>query len=193
MNAGEVERLSKRQIIMKTSMGSSDTTLRNEELKGFAQLYSAALMRYFRKRGCQKATVDDLVQDVFARLAGRGAATKIKNPEAYLMQTASSVWKDFLRKRQTHSYVDHVEYEDRTHAVQDVSPENIYQGKENIHLLLAVLNKLPTRTRQVFILCRIEGMKHKHVARRLGISVSTVEKHMVKAIAYLTRCFGNEL
>ena len=159
----------------------------------FARLYSIALLRYFRKRGCQKATVDDLVQEVFTRLAGRASGNKIQNPEAYLMQTASSVWKDFLRKRQTHFHVNHVEYEEKIHAVQDLSPEKIYEDKEKINQLISVLNELPTRTRQVFVLCRIEGMKHKLVAKRLEVSVSSVEKHMVKAITHLTQCFGGEL
>jgi len=172
---------------------SSAKNVSTEELNDFVRLYSVALTRYFKKRGCQSATVDDLVQDVFIRLAGRVSGGEIKNPEAYLMQTASSVWKDFLRKRKTHAYVQHVEYDEKAHAVQDFSPEQIYQEKEKIDRLIVVLNELPTRTRQVFVLCRLEGMKQRLVANRLGVSVSSIEKHMVKAIAHLTQCFGDEI
>ena len=42
-------------------------------LDDFARQYRPALTRYFRKRAAQKADVDDLVQEVFARLAVRGA------------------------------------------------------------------------------------------------------------------------
>lgn len=176
-------------------MSAPNTTLKKginpELLEKFVQLYSVALMRYFKKRGCQNATVDDLVQDVFIRLAARTSGQEIQNPEAYLMQTASSVWKDFLRKRKTHAFIHHVEYDDGAHAIKDFSPEEIYQDKEKIAQLIDVLNKLPIRTKQVFILCRLEGMKQKTVAVRLGVSVSSIEKHMVKAIAHLTRHFGN--
>lgn len=177
---------------MRMSADTSEKILSTEKLAEFVRLYSGALMRYFKKRGCQNATTDDLVQDVFTRLAGRTSENEIENPEAYLMQTASSVWKDFLRKRQTHFSASHIEYEEKDHAIADFSPEHIYEGKEDIGRLLEGLNQLPTRTRYVFVLCRIEGMKQKHVAKRLGISVSSVEKHMVKAIMYLTQCFGNE-
>lgn len=177
---------------MRTSIDTSGRELSAAQLDQFVRLYSVALMRYFRKRGCQNATIDDLVQDVFTRLAGRASGGKIKNPEAYLMQTASNVWRDFLRKRQTHAYSTHVEYEEQDHAIADFSPEHIYEDKENIARLLDVLNELPVRTRHVFVLCRMEGMQQKLVARRLSISVSSVEKHMVKAIAYLTQNFGDE-
>ena len=52
--------------------------------------------------------------------------------------------------------------------------------------LLDALEELPPRTRQVFVLCRIEGMRQKGVAKRLGVSVSAIEKHMIKAIAHLS-------
>ena len=177
---------------MKTSLGSSENELSVEQVENFARLYSVALTRYFRKRGCQNATVDDLVQDVFVRLAKRTSGGEILNPEAYIMQTASSVWRDFLRKRQTHSYASHVEYDESSHAIEDFTPEDFYEGDEALTRLLSVLNELPKRTRQVFVLCRIEGMKQKVVAKRLDVSVSSIEKHMVKAVTHLTRCFGNE-
>lgn len=175
---------------MKVSINKLNSSLSSEQLEDLVRLYSVPLMRYFKKRGCQKATVDDLVQDVFARLSGRASGGEIENPEAYIMKSASGVWKDFLRKRQTHFYAKHVEYDDNSHALKDFSPEHIYECKETIERLLVILNELPERTRNVFVLCRIEGMKQKVVAKRLGISVSSVEKHVVKAIITLTNCLG---
>lgn len=170
----------------------SASRLRQDQLDDFARRYGLALSRYFRKRGCQEATVDDLVQEVFTRLAGRASGAAIENAEAYLMRTASSVWRDFLRKRQSRSHASHIEYDDDTHALEDFSAEHVYESKETIHQVLAVLNELPVRTRQAFVLCRIEGMKQKAVAKRLGVSVSSVEKHMVKAIAHLADRFGDK-
>jgi RNA polymerase sigma-70 factor (ECF subfamily) len=58
--------------------------------------------------------------------------------------------------------------------------------------VFAVLQQMPTRTRQVFVLCRVEGLRQKAVAQRLGVSVSSIEKHMIKAIAYLARNLGRK-
>ena len=59
------------------------------QLEVLASQYGVALSKYFGRRGCNQADIDDLIQNVFTRLAGRRATTLIENPEAYLMTTAS--------------------------------------------------------------------------------------------------------
>ena len=53
----------------------------------------------------------------------------------------------------------------------------------------ALLNKaiahLPEKCRQVFILSRMEGMKHEEIATQLNISVNTVQNHIVTALRKL--------
>jgi RNA polymerase sigma-70 factor (ECF subfamily) len=49
-----------------------------------------------------------------------------------------------------------------------------------------VLLRMPERTRTVFILRRLEGQRFQDIAVHLGISVSAVEKHMVRAIQQLS-------
>ncbi|MCB1674664.1 MAG: helix-turn-helix domain-containing protein [Halioglobus sp.] len=44
---------------------------------------------------------------------------------------------------------------------------------------------LPAQCQRVFLLKRVYGYSHKEIARELGISISTVEKH---AAAGLKRC-----
>jgi len=41
------------------------------------------------------------------------------------------------------------------------------------------------RSRVVFVLRRLEGLKYRDIAAQLNISVSAVEKHMERAIAHL--------
>ena len=155
-------------------------------LDALARKYRPALSRYFGKRLRQRADVEDLVQEVLVRLAVRGNSRSIEQPESYLMRTATNVWRDYLRKRKTHASDAHEEYQEEHQIREDNDPVNVLQGRESIEALLAALEELPKRTRQVFVLCRIEGMLQKGVAARLGVSVSAVEKHMIKAIAHMT-------
>jgi RNA polymerase sigma-70 factor (ECF subfamily) len=46
------------------------------------------------------------------------------------------------------------------------------------------------RTRDVFLLVRLENMKQAEIAARLGISVSAVEKHLAKALAQVARAMN---
>ena len=50
-----------------------------------------------------------------------------------------------------------------------------------LHQVMQVIAELPPRCREVFILCRIDGLDHQQVVERLGISKSTVVSQMVKA------------
>lgn len=130
------------------------------------------------------------MQDVYARLAGRAGRSEIKNPEAYLMQTASSVWTDALRKKQSRSDQFHVQFEDSTHSPEGFSPECVLESKDELKRFLSALEELPARTRQIYLLCRMDGMKRRDVARRLGISESAVDRHLMKAVKMIDKVFG---
>lgn len=160
-------------------------------LDELARRYRSALVRYFQKRIRETADVEDLVQDVFARVARRADGEDIRNPEAYLMNAAANVWRDFLRRRATHAHNAHDVYDDDRHGQAAFSPERVLEGRQSVDVVLRVIDEMPKRTREVFVLCRIEGMKHRHVARRLGISISAVEKSMMRAIAHLADRLGD--
>jgi len=161
------------------------TLTESERLDVLSRKYRPALSRYFGKRLYQQADVEDLVQEVLLRLAVRGNGSNIEQPEAYLMRTATNVWRDFLRKKRTHAQDFHDEFLEERHPNAELGPDHVLTAKESVEVVLAALNELPERTQQIFILCRVEGLRQKRVANRLNISVSAVEKHMMKAIAHL--------
>ncbi|MCE2461887.1 MAG: sigma-70 family RNA polymerase sigma factor [Pseudomonadales bacterium] len=160
-----------------------------ERLESLAREFRPALRRYFGRRARQRADVDDLVQDVLVRLAVRGDCGSIDQPEAYLMRTATNVWRDHLRKKETHAEEGHEEYTEGR-LFEDHGPDDEVVGIQSVAAVLTALDQLPDRTRQVFVLCRVEGIRQKNVAKRLGVSVSAVEKHMIRAIAHLASRLG---
>ena len=158
----------------------------------FGARYQIVLVRYFERRGAAKALSEDLVQDVFVRLAQRSEGEPLENAEAYLMQTASSVWMDHHRRRKRRGEDKHVEYVEAQHAPEYFSTQRVVEGREAVRRLIDVLNELPERTRQTYVLCRIDGMKRKEVAKRFGVSVSAIEKHLMKASLRIGQAFGDE-
>jgi RNA polymerase sigma-70 factor (ECF subfamily) len=72
------------------------------------------------------------------------------------------------------------------HASEEIDPERVLCGKEELRAATTALLSLPERTRTVFILRRLEGYRYRDIAAHLGISVSAVEKHMVRAIHHLS-------
>ena len=62
------------------------------------------------------------------------------------------------------------------------SPEQHASSSEDLRALLQVVNQLPPKCRKVLLLRMLEGLSQKEIAARLGIAVSTVEKHLAKAL-----------
>lgn len=142
----------------------------------------ASLLAWFRRRIDDQHEAEDLVQESFLRVAQRGDADSLQHLEGYIYRTATSVLTDRHRRRAVRHADDHVPLDSAPLAANDDGPHRSLVGRRALAQVAAALDKLPERTRTVFILRRMEGLRHKDIALRLGISVSAVEKHMVRAI-----------
>jgi RNA polymerase sigma-70 factor (ECF subfamily) len=152
--------------------------------------YRSVLQRYFLRRGLPQSDVEDLVQDVFVRLSRRKGLSGMASVEGYLFETAASVAIDYWRGARRRGSLLREPYDEARHAIEDFGPDRILAGREALGTVVEGLLELPERTRNVFILARLEQLRHAEIARRLGISVSAVEKHLIKAFAHLAKCVG---
>lgn len=165
---------------------SGDDQSARATLAGQAEPVRRWLTSFFRRRSPVEADIEDLVQEVFARIVARDSEQPIDNLNGYVMRTASSVMADNLRRRSTRRAMFHVSYDPELHdGDEEIDPERVLSGKEELDAATAALLSLPERTRTIFVLCRLEGYRHRDIAQHLGISVSAVEKHMVRAIQHL--------
>lgn len=156
-------------------------------VSALSEQFRAALSRYFYRRRVPERDIEDAVQEVFVRLTRRQGLADMTNVSGYLFETAASVVIDYQRRQQVRSSHAHEQYEDRVHAIADHGSDVVIEGEQSIELLLAALRELPERSRNAFLLVRLEHMPYAEVAARLGISVSAVEKHVLKAMAHLLR------
>lgn len=113
-------------------------------------------------------------------------AAAIGDVRAYLFEIALSVLIDRGRRDKAHHKAAHQSFDPENHVAEDFASDRIHLGKETLSRAMAALVELPQRTQTIFVLRRLEGMKYSDIARRLGISVSAVEKQMVRAMSYLT-------
>jgi RNA polymerase sigma factor (sigma-70 family) len=155
-----------------------------------SRLLRGALARFFR-RHVNSDEADDLVQDVFLRIVRRGGTADIEHLDGYIFQTASNVLRDRVRRRRASLADRHVPFDLDRHDVAELGPERGLLGREGLKAAGLVLLELPERTRRVFILRRLEGLTYSEIGRRLGVSVSAVEKHMQRAIRHLAARTGD--
>ena len=159
-------------------------------LERWAREYRLPLLKFFQKRAPAGADADDLVQDVFTRLARRADLKTIERIEGYLFQTAASVLADRFRRNARRNADAHESFDEDVHGETGITPECVLLGRQSVEAVIAALYELPERTRTVFALYHFDGVRQAEIAARLGVETRTVERHMAKATTHLLRCLG---
>jgi RNA polymerase sigma factor (sigma-70 family) len=174
-------------------MSSPESTARQRRLGQFARRYYAPLVSFFRRRTRHSADVDDLVQQVFLRLSQHPHVDAIKNPDAYIFQTAANALTDHVRRNVARRRIfDDTGTHEPVEWCSDVSPDRVLQGGESVAQLVAALRTLPERSRDVFMLRCFEGLRYAEIARLQGISVRACESHFAKALARVGHFLGRD-
>jgi RNA polymerase sigma-70 factor (ECF subfamily) len=135
-----------------------------------------------RTRGRDDA--EDLLHAAFIRLERYRAKHAVANPAAFLVQTAVNIGID--RHRHDRFLADATTDTD-VFDVPDESPtqDEVIDGRARLERVKAGLVRLSPRTRDIFLMHRLDGVKYREIALRLGVSQSTVEKHIAKAALFL--------
>jgi RNA polymerase sigma-70 factor (ECF subfamily) len=146
-----------------------------------------ALVAFFQRRCRNVAEAEDLAQDVVLRALTHADALTPAKASSYVFRIALNRWRDRGRRLMTRGVC--VAWDDKA-ALQisdGFSPERVAQAEQELEHVICALQTLGERTRDVLVLCRIEQMKQSDIAREMGISVSAVEKHLVRAADHLAR------
>ena len=127
---------------------------------------------------------EDLLHSAFVRLAEYRERASVVNPAAFLVRTAANLAVDERRRRARRETVTDVA---ELLEIADEQPlqSEVLAARERLQRVMAGLESLGPRTREIFLMHRIEGLKYREIADRLGVTVSAVEKHIAKATLYL--------
>ena len=151
---------------------------------GLLQAYNEhqeALLGYIRKRCSDDAEAEDLLQDLYIKLSDQSEQSEIKYPKAYLYRMANNLAIDFQRRR---ARIVDADPEVAFEQVDEASPEKQLVQEQKLAIVIAAVNELPEKTRQVFKMQRLEQRDKADVAATMGISVNMVEKHLRRAIQH---------
>lgn len=166
-----------------TQAGQS-TTQGAEAREEFIQLLPAVRQFFVRRAGINEA--DDLTQEVFARLARVPDELPVRHAAAYVFQVAAHVIMDRRRRDIRRHSGAHVSIEEiSTHPVEVSSPESILVHRDLLRRIAGIIDELPARVGDAFVLHRFEDMTYESIARRQGCSVSSVEKYIARATKHI--------
>lgn len=135
---------------------------------------------------CPEAAAD-ILQDAFFRLTQFESEKKINNPRAFLYKVVGNLAIDYQRKqtREQDRYANEEELQD--HADSSPHIERQLYSQQRLLYLRQAVGELPPRCREVFILHKFKHYPYSQIMRELGISESTVLKHIVKAMEHCRR------
>lgn len=164
------------------------------EKSAFSQMYIVYYPKLFNfvSMYLPHEEVKDLVQDIFIDLLDIDMA-HIKRFDSYLFTLTKNRCLDWLKhnacvQRYESRCKNEYEIQLETLAAFDGFDEAIDEAEHQewlTKMVMRQMNELPDRCREIFEMCKLQGLRYAEVAEQLGISVNTVECQMGIALKKL--------
>ena len=144
--------------------------------------HESFLRRFLTRFLSRPQDIEDVVQDAYLKARCAEEKQVINSPKAFLFRIARNEALKELRKK-SRRITDYIEdLSNRELASEAASVEEQVAASERMAVFCQAAASLPTQCRRAFLLRKVYGFSHKEIAERLGISMSTVEKHMAKGL-----------
>lgn len=169
-----------------TTVASAETSF----LLNIYLCYSEALGRFLSSRRLNRQEVEDVTQESYLRICALEDPRALDNPRAFLFATAANLAVDLQRKQsvQRRGLNRHYNDSDVITEIESIAslaptPEAVVSDRERLRILEQCIRNLPPKRRMAFVLHRFQGYPYRRIAAVMGISVATVEKHIMRALA----------
>jgi RNA polymerase sigma-70 factor (ECF subfamily) len=141
--------------------------------------FSLQLRQFIRFRVRDDSQADDILQDVFAKIHARIDTLRDTNRiQPWVHQIARNAIADHFRSRKP--------VEQTPESLEAPEADPIELGlEEGLTCLQSMIRRLPSHYRKVIELSEIDGLSHRHIAARLGLTVSGVKSRVQRGRALL--------
>lgn len=140
--------------------------------------YFIQLVDYIHAIIHHRQASEDIAEDIFINIwQNRDTLQTINSIPYYLYAAAKNRAINYLTRNKNNKYVNLDQVAEEM-FISFSTPENHISGKEDLHIVMTAINKLPAKCRSIFRLVKEEGMSYKEVAGILEISQKTVENQM---------------
>lgn len=132
-----------------------------------------------------KSTQDaeEIVQDTFVKIWEKRLRFREEYTfESYLFKIAKNSFLNYNRKK-VNTRIFHEQYGLLLDIKQNTT-EDYLIFKETQEIIDSIIQEMPPKRREIFILQKVEGLSRKEIAEKLDISVITVDSHLLKANAH---------
>ena len=136
--------------------------------------------------------IDDIAQETFVRAFLAEQKGEIQHPKAYIYRVARNLAFETLSKKSTQltSYIEDSCDLALLQSGEDIEVATIV--KEKFDRVKVAIAEMPPQCQRVFIMHKVYGFKYKEISQQLGISVSTVEKHIMTGLKKCKQSVKNQ-
>lgn len=140
------------------------------------------LQGWLRKKLGSASDAADLAHDVFLRVLASRRAVELREPRAYLTTIAHGLMVNHIRRREIErAYLQTLA---QLPEPQWPSAETMAILVETLTAVGAMLDGLPPRVREAFLLSQFDGLSYAEIADKMATSVNMVQKYMVRAMQH---------
>jgi RNA polymerase sigma-70 factor (ECF subfamily) len=149
----------------------------DRSLETLVRQHLAHVYRVLRQLGVPESDVDDATQQVFLTLSRRFSEVRLGSERAFLSATAVRIASRWRRTHRRRREDEDAEPLSQRPAVEP-SPELQLERAEAEQLLLRVLDALPEKLREVFVLFEIEEMTLREISEALALPAGTAASRL---------------
>jgi RNA polymerase sigma-70 factor (ECF subfamily) len=159
---------------------------RNDKILSLFMTHQAELVAYAATIvGC-RARAEDVVQEAYLRFEDASGNRELAQPVGYLYRIVRNLAVDGSRRLALESR--HIDGDAAAEAPADQpSPEDAALHRDELKIVAAALAELPARTRQALEMHRLDGLRLKDIAERLGISITLAHGLIHEGLAHCQR------
>lgn len=152
---------------------------------GAYQENETRLKRFLRRVISNRHDIEDICQETILRALEAEKSRNIHEPRAFLFGVSKNIVRKKLN-RDSNSLIRFIEdFSPREYVSSEPPLEDAIDDQQRMLFFAEALVTLPSQCQRVFIMKKVYGYSHKEIAAQLGISISTVEKHVATG---LRRC-----
>lgn len=149
--------------------------------------HEAALLRYLRRLWPVRDEIPDLMQDIYVKCYEGAADHQPGFAKSYLFTVARHHIVDKVRRNRI-VFIDAVSDPNALNVlVDEISPERRVNSHQELKALVQAFGVLPPRCREIVWLRKVAEIPQSEVARRLGLSVRTVEVQVQRGMRTLAK------
>ncbi len=143
------------------------------------------LQRYLRKYLASDEDIEDVIQDTYLRIYGIQDYTTVESPKALLITIAHNLAVELGRRRVSRATDAVADFDALGVSSNNPHLEEQLDARRRFEAFCSAVDSLPPICRRAFVLRKVYKLSQAEISAVLGISQSTIEKHVAKG---LVRC-----